>query len=123
MTNVLRTLEFENRPSSAPYVVSHPPKMQQGTSEVEYDAAQQLIQHAQEGRLKLNGDSRKYGRTVHGTEYSSWEDENKGRYAQSDRIVLQQEQDPSFDQKSQKNVPDSGCGSTNNTPKMGQICR
>jgi len=93
-------------------------------SEVDYDAAQQLIQHAQEGRVKSDTALRGSALTRDEATHRQWESMDRNDSVEMDYDERQQTRSPS--QRSgalQETSGDSLNFPLANAPTMGQACR
>ncbi|MCJ1250329.1 putative electron transfer flavoprotein subunit [Trapelia coarctata] len=100
---------------------SQPPSRQ--ASEVDYDAAQQLIQHAQEGRVKPDTALRGSAQTRDDATHRHWESMDRNDSAEMDYDERRQTRSPS--QRSgalQETSGDSQNFPLANAPTMGQVC-
>ena len=102
---------------------SQPPSRH--TSEIDYDVAQQLIQHAQEGRVKLGTALQDSAQTRNDdATHRQWESVDRNGSTERDSDERQQSRSPS--QRSGALHEPSG-DSQNfplvNVPTMGQVCR
>lgn len=107
-------------PSAASF--SQPPSRQ--ASEVDYDVAHQLIQHAQEGRVKPDTALRGCTQARDENTPRQWDSTDRNDSAEMDYDRRQQTRSPS--QRSGA-LQESGGDSQNfplaNAPTMGQVCR
>jgi len=101
---------------------SQPPSRQ--ASEIDYDVAQQLIQHAQEGRVKSDTALRGLAQARDDSTHRQWESMDRNDNSEMDYDQRQQTRSPS--QRSGA-LPETSGDSQNfplaNTPTMGQVCR
>jgi len=93
-------------------------------SEIDYDVAQQLIQHAQEGRVKTDTALQGSTQARDDNAYRQWESTDRNDNSAMDYDQRQQTRSPS--QRSGA-LPETSGDSQNfplaSAPPMGQVCR
>ena len=117
----LRVVEGEGRDGQGPGLDTSLRSLSQQASAIEYDAAQQLVQHAQEGRLKRTADLatlQNYGNS--GGFYQLVNADQRER-TKAEYDLSQQEH--SSQGVSPESTTDTQYPPVSNSPAMGQMCR
>ena len=96
--------------------------LSQQSSAVDYDAAQQLVQHAQEGRLKRTAEAANLSGYSNGAGYYHLVNAQQNK-APGSEYGLPHLERASSRRVSPESVTDNQYSPSHNTPTMGQVCR
>lgn len=103
-------------------ISQRPPSLSRQTSELEYDAAQQLLQHAQEGRLNPVEDAPKSHQSIASESYRQWQ-KIDGNGQASMEFEVRRVDNRTTPMALRELIAETNYGPLHNPPAMGQICR